>query len=174
MNRREDLDELIDRVAAELMAVPSDPALAGRVAAQLENEREATGGSVRLLAGGAAVAVAVLVGLFVAGREREAREAQVAARSPWAGAAEPPAAQPLLPLAAAEPSPTAASIAPRRAATRVITHARQVPQVDALSSPELLAIAELSTAPLSIAPVVIAPLELAGLPTDDVPGGMKE
>jgi hypothetical protein len=167
--RREDLDERIDRVAAELTYVPADGALADRIVAQLAKPAPSRL-EWRTMWAPAVVAVAVIAAALL-----------------WLRPAAPPqpivaSAPSVAPLpAVVQPAQTAVArvdgasdgralipAAQRRwvPAARLITHQREVAQLDPLPAPESLIITDLSSELLTIAPVAIEPLDLANLVVD--------
>ena len=163
-HHRETIDETIDRVAAQLTMVPADPALAGRIAEQLDTD--APFAWMRwLLATGAVAAVAVLA-VVVFNSSRAPQPADIArATAPVPG---PTGETPHAEAARASASPQIAMTAPTRGVTRrrsAEAHPPlpELPQIDALESPVLLAVDNIPTKTLTIEPVDLAPLDLANL-----------
>lgn len=159
----EELDEVIDRIAAAVTFVPADPALAARVA---EGARVKTATVFRWPGPAAAVAAIVLVVIASSlWRQKSAEQMaeQVIATTPI-GVEAFPVIEPA-PTAAANPSRVRAST-PVRGVLRSAEGDRPepgVPQIEALSSPAPLSVRELPTDSLTIAPVDLAPLDLASL-----------
>ncbi len=155
--RREELDELIDRVAAAMTSAASEPALVERVAGRLDAARATSFHLPRLVFAVVALLIAGATATLVRrGDDRQAPVDVASVAAPTVAAATPPAPESrdvrMQPAGESPPPPV-----------RMITHVREVPPLDPLQSPPLLAIDELSSAPLSVEPVAIEPLDVASL-----------
>jgi len=169
--QREALDDTIDRVAAELTAVAADPTLAGRITARLESPPRSTFGW-RLAIGAVATGAAVMVAAFVLNTppspatndEPVAQALSLPAPSPETGVSVTATRTPDSPMR------DRGRLAPvvRRASAR--DPLPEFRQIDALSSPAMLAVEDLSTDSLTVAPVDITPLYVADLIVGDVSG----
>ena len=167
--RGESLDETIDRVAAHLTMVPADPALAGRIAEQLD--RDAPFGWPRLVMASAAVAALIVAFVFF----NDARDvapidiAHTAVPAPASDAAAPRDGAP----SGSEPdSIERAAITLRRApAAEALEPLPEMRQLESLQSPGTLAVDTLATDELTIAPVDLAPLDMADLAVREIGNG---
>ena len=153
----ESLDETIDRVAARLTMVPADPALAGRIAAQLETRPAIM--CPRFALATAAVAAAVVLTIVMS---------QTPGDVPSDAAARVDAPTPSRPLPAIGSSARVThEIRPRPAAARQVRQSEDAlpafPQIDALTAPALLGVDSIPTDTLAIESVPLAPLDLPDL-----------
>jgi hypothetical protein len=164
---QESLDETIDRVAAHLTMVPADPALAGRIAEQLD--RDAPFAWYRLAIASAAVAVLVAtVVLLNDSRDLPATEvARTVAPPPSSDAPAPRDAAPRDSDPAAIAS-AAISSRSERAAVEEPEPLPEMPQIASLAPPVTLAVDTLSTDTLTIEPVDLAPLDVADLAVSEI------
>lgn len=168
-SRGESLDETIDRVAAHLTMVPADPALAARIADRLETKK-ALGWPRFALAGAAVIGMAILA-VVVSNTVRDVPAVDVARATSSAPAprVEPQFAAP----ATAESTTVIAAqrvVRQRRAPLPTHDPLPELPQIDALSTPVLLAVDTLPTDTLTIEPVDLAPLGMADLSVAEIDG----
>jgi hypothetical protein len=159
--RREELDDLIDRVAGAMTSVRSEPALVERVVGRLGASRISSFNWPQLVLVGAMAAIAAVTVTLLTTGNRDAVDTRVV--SAPAPAPPPPAAAPAESSRGASDAPNESIARPRPTAPRMITHLRQVPQLDPIQFPELPAVGELSTAPLFVEPVAVEPLNVASL-----------
>ena len=169
----ESLDETIDRVAAHLTMVPADPALAARIADRLETKK--TLGWPRFILAGAVVAGIAILAVAVSNTMRDVPAADVARVTSSAPAprVEPP--QLGAPATAATPESTTVIaqgrvVRQRRAPLPTHDPLPELRQIDALSTPVLLAVDTLPTDTLTIEPVDLAPLGMADLSVAEIDG----
>jgi hypothetical protein len=167
-HQEESLDETIDRVAAHLTMVPADPALASRIADRLETK--ALGWPRFALAAAAVIGMAILA-VVVSNTVRHVPAVDVARATSSAPAprVEPQFAVP----ATAESTTVIASqrvVRQRRAPLPTHDPLPELPQIDALSTPVLLAVDTLPTDTLTIEPVDLAPLGMADLSVAEIDG----
>lgn len=171
-HHHESLDETIDRVAADLTMVSADPALAARIADRLETRK--TLGWQRLALAGVAVAAIAVLAVVVSNITRDVPAVDVArATSPAAPRVEPSSAAAATTVGAAESTTAVAperAVRQRRAPAPTQDPLPELPQIDALSSPELIAIDTLPTDTLAIEPVDLAPLGMANLAVAEIDG----
>jgi hypothetical protein len=159
MTRHEDLDDVIDRVASAMTIVPSDPALPARIAARLDQSPRGFAWWPRLAFGAIALAAVALLAVNTDVRSGRSLDRPIAAAPAVEAAVTTPAIEST--FAARAGAPVIAR-APRRA--RVIgVPAAQLAQIDALSTPAMLDIDDLTTTPLTMTSVDLAPLDLANL-----------
>jgi hypothetical protein len=163
--QREELDDLIDRVATAMTFVPANPASARAIADRINARPQHSLAWSRLAAGVATILL--VVAAFDMFRDGPAE--RIPTRVPTGEQADnvverPPVAEPLVSPVVAAPARLG-----RRAAPAVpAAGAGGVPQIEALSSPALIEVAELPTGSLTIAPVDLAPLELADLAVPEI------
>jgi hypothetical protein len=160
-HHQESLDETIDRVAAHLTMVPADPALAVRIADRLETK--AVVAWPRFALAGAVVAAVAILAVIVSNVRRE--------EAPPAGEATPSVTRTT--LAVADTASAAAGepfVRRRRAPAPTHEPLPEMPQIDALASPVLLAIDTLPTDMLTIDPADLAPLGMADLSVAEIDG----
>lgn len=165
---REEIDDIIDRVAAAITFVPADPAFAARIIDRLDDGKAAGVAWPRWAAATALLAI-VIAGAIAISRDDAPQEVLVSA---------PPVERPASRVVP-QPAPPAVTArgdadAPRQA-RRVPLPPRSsevigVPQIAALPSPEALDLSNLSTDLLTIAPVDVAPLDLANLAVAELVG----
>jgi hypothetical protein len=171
-HHQESLDETIDRVAAHLTMVPADPALAARIADRLETRKML--GWPRVAVAGVAVAAIALLAVVVSNITREEPAVEVARATSPAPAPRIAAPQAAAPAGAAVESTTAIApngVARRRPAPQPADDPLpELPQIDALNSPALLALDTLPTDILTIEPVDLAPLGMADLTVTEIDG----
>lgn len=151
--KNEHLDELIDRVAAELTAVSADPGFTGRLRARLHPRRARLSVSLLVVASAAAVLVAA-VAMTLPGRLGESRQDN----RPVASGAAPP-------VVTSSPNALLAEPTPRPATRESDGNVRVRPRdIDVLEPPPLAMADSEATA---IAPLAIEPLALPTVPELD-------
>jgi hypothetical protein len=162
----ERLDETIDRVARDLTAAPADPALVTRITARVEGARSQRFEWWRIALPAMGVAAVALFAFVMLPRDLP--------RDTTSPAPPPVATAPVLPPShAATPVAPVVEPVPQRASGRrprrepLPAFEPQIPQIEALSSPALLAVDGLTENHLTIAPVDVASLDLANLAFTD-------
>ena len=158
----ETLDESIDRIASGLTSAPADPALVARIADCVNAAEPRRVEWWRLAMPAMGVAVVAIFAFVMMPGERTSPQP-----SPAVAAPIPPAPNVAAPVApAVEPVVQRASVPPRRR-ERSTPFEPQIPQIEALSSPALLAVDSITADQLTIAPVDVASLDLANLALTD-------
>jgi hypothetical protein len=169
--QREALDDTIDRVGAKLTAVPADPTLARRITARLNSAPRSTLGWPLVLAMTGTAAAAMVAGFILTAPTSSAIDDESKA-----GAVSLPAPSPEIGASVTAMPPPNTPIRDRGRLAPVVRRANvteplpELRQIDALSSPAVLAVEDLSTDSLTVAPVDVTPLYLADLIVGDVSG----
>jgi hypothetical protein len=165
--RHEELDEVIDRVAASMTFAPADSTFVARVTDGLRGDTRGAFPWLRVAA--VAAAVAIVVAAITVSRdepdERVVRTAPSRSERMTPAVEAPQVTQATDSHDSAPPSPRQVQRAPR---ARVQSEAGDVPQIAALPSPDLLAVEELRTHLLTIVPVDLAPLDLGNLAVAEI------
>lgn len=169
MNRpvTETLDETIDRVAAAITAVPTDPGFSSRLAPRLD--APARGASTWMVP--AAAAAAIVLAVFLVRPERSAVRPPQQASANLPASANQPAARTVHPAPSvrAVESPAAIAHAPRltpAAPEETVRPIEPTAAIAALDPVATLNVDDLTLHELHIAPVDVAHLDIA---TIDVP-----
>jgi hypothetical protein len=165
---QESIDETIDRVAARLTMVAADPALAGRIAEQLDREQSFAWS--RLVMASAAVA-ALVVAIVLFKNTREVAIPDIARTVAPAPSSERPAPRDQAPRASDPPALARATLTTQRvrpAAEAAPDPLPEMPEIELLRSPVTLAVDTLSTDTLTVAPVDLAPLDVANLAVSEI------
>jgi hypothetical protein len=163
---QESIDETIDRVAAALTMVPPDSALAARIAERIDTHGSIAFAWPRLALGAAAIAVVAIVAAAVFSDQGEVaprEDVRVTETAP--PAEEPRTTAPTVAPPLGQVTRTARAQRPRSVERAPLP---EIPQIDALPSPALLAVDTLPTNTLTIAPVDLEPLNLANLAVSEI------
>ena len=163
---RESIDETIDRVAAALTVVPADSALAARIAERIDTHGSTAAARPRLALGAAAITVAAIIAAAVFSDHGEVaprEDVRVTETAP--AAREPRTTAPTVAAPVGQATQTARAQTPRSVERALLP---EIPQIDALPSPAVLAVDTLPTNTLTIAPVDLEPLNLADLAVGEI------
>ena len=165
---REELDDLVDRVASAMTFAPPDPARARQLLDRLGHTQRLQFAPRPLVFAAAALTVLIAVLTFTA---RDPEERLVSPLKATADPAAPPAAASST-LTVPDPPPDAepSRVVRRARATARAEALAPMPQIAALEVPSRLELAELPSESLSIAPVDVVPLELTMLDVTGVAG----
>jgi hypothetical protein len=160
----EQLDDVIDRVAAAETFVPADGALARQVAQSVHTSRVSASAWPQLAAIAAVATIALIAVTMVRNQPVEP------------ATATPPRVQPVPVVESTQVTkreavpvtPTASVRAVRREAMPIIEDTGGVPQIEALAMPQPLTVAELPVESLTIGTVDLTPIELGNLPLAEI------